>query len=127
MSEIKLLPCPFCGGEARMLYIHEELGECCVDSAEELEDETISAFIHCYGCSTEVFPREAEKPKDVIEAWNTRKPIDDMVERLEKELELADEEKRRCVVENPLQFDSAKGYAIGISNALEIVRNGEKE
>lgn len=40
---------------------------------------------------------------------------------LENELKLADEEKERCSRENPLQFDTAKGYATGISNAIEII------
>ena len=46
---------------------------------------------------------------------------------LENELKLADEEKGRCSRENPLQFDTAKGYATGISNAIEIVRKGGVE
>ena len=47
-----------------------------------------------------------------------------VVEQLESELRLADKEKERCVRENPLQFDSAKGYAMGLSNAIEIVKAG---
>ena len=59
----------------------------------------------------------------VLDAVNDeRKRI---IDELEKEYKLAEEEKRRCVSENQLQFDSAKGYSIGIWNALEIVR-GEK-
>ena len=34
---------------------------------------------------------------------------------LEEELKLADDEKARCIKENPIQFDSAKGYAHGIA------------
>lgn len=49
---------------------------------------------------------------------------DKVVEQLESELRLADKEKERCVRENPLQFDSAKGYAMGLSNAIEIVKAG---
>ena len=60
--------------------------------------------------------------KDIPIACNVEK----VAERLEKELELADEEKRRCAKENPLQFDSAKGYATGIGYALENVRNDGK-
>ena len=45
-----------------------------------------------------------------------------IIEKLEKELKLADEEKLRCARENPLQFDSAKGYAHGVGNAIEIVK-----
>lgn len=45
-----------------------------------------------------------------------------IVEKLEEELNMADEEKLRCARENPLQFDSAKGYAHGVGNAIEIVK-----
>ena len=45
-----------------------------------------------------------------------------VMSELEKELKLADEEKERCSRENPLQFDTAKGYANGISNAIEIIK-----
>lgn len=48
-------------------------------------------------------------------------------EELEEELKLSDNEKERCIKENPLQFDSAKGYANGIANAIDIVRNGGKK
>ena len=47
-----------------------------------------------------------------------------VVDQLESELRLADKEKERCARENPLQFDSAKGYAMGLSNAIEIVKAG---
>lgn len=46
---------------------------------------------------------------------------------LEEELKLADDEKARCIKENPIQFDSAKGYAHGIAVAIEIVKRGEIE
>ena len=45
-----------------------------------------------------------------------------IIEKLEKELKLADMEKERCAIENPLQFYSAKGYAHGVGNAIEIVK-----
>ena len=45
-----------------------------------------------------------------------------IIEKLEEELKLADREKERCARENPLQFDSAKGYAHGVGNAIEIVK-----
>lgn len=50
--------------------------------------------------------------------------VDKVIEKLKTELSLADKEKGRCVRENPLQFDMAKGYAQGISVALEIVKSG---
>ena len=46
------------------------------------------------------------------------------IKELREELNLSDAEKERCARENPLQFDSAKGYANGIANAIEIVEKG---
>ena len=50
--------------------------------------------------------------------------LNNTLNRLQRELQLADNEKSRCVKENPLQFDSAKGYATGIAIAIEIVKGG---
>ena len=61
---------------------------------------------------------------DRIEAQPTSYDQDKVVDQLESELRLADKEKERCARENPLQFDSAKGYAMGLSNAIEIVKAG---
>ena len=64
---------------------------------------------------------------NVIKFFNgstTAYDIDKVVEELEKELSLADKEKERCTGENNLQFDYVKGYASGISTAIEIVKHG---
>lgn len=50
-----------------------------------------------------------------------------MIRELKEELKLSDDEKKRCARENPLQFDSAKGYSNGIANAIEIVEKGGAE
>ena len=50
------------------------------------------------------------------------KAFEKIIEKLENELKLADEEKLRCARENPLQFDSAKGYSNGVANSIEIVK-----
>lgn len=52
--------------------------------------------------------------------------IDTVMESLNKELKLADDEKSRCIKENPMQFDEAKGYARGVAIAIEIVKGGMK-
>lgn len=59
-----------------------------------------------------------------IKEMPTTYDADKVIEKLEKELSLADKEKERCTGENNLQFDSAKGYASGISTAIEIVKKG---
>lgn len=50
--------------------------------------------------------------------------MEKVIERLQTELTLADEEKKRCIKENSLQFDVAKGYAQGIAVAIEIIKSG---
>ena len=42
-------------------------------------------------------------------------------------MELADDEKSRCIKENPTQFDETKGYARGIATAIEIVKGGMED
>ena len=111
MSEVKILPCPFCGGEAVKMAF--SWGNIC--------DEYTVKCTEC-GVGTKVL-----KSDEAVRAWNTRKPMDDIVERLEEELKLADEEKERCSRENHLMFDSAKSYATGISNAIEIVKGGVED
>ena len=61
MSEIKLLPCPFCGGELHKhhRYYHHEINGCLFDDYEFFEED--------------------------FEKWNTRKPMQEIVERLEEE------------------------------------------
>lgn len=58
-SDVELLPCPFCGGEARSYY--NSSCDCC---------GFISGVVHCRSCPAEVnhFNTEAE----AIAAWNTR-------------------------------------------------------
>ena len=60
----------------------------------------------------------------IIEHRETSFDKEKVIEELKEELDLSDVEKERCVRENPLQFDSAKGYANGIANAIEIVEKG---
>lgn len=56
-------------------------------------------------------------------AFNVKK----VIALLEEELKLADDEKSRCIKENPMQFDEAKGYARGIAVAIEIVKRGGRD
>lgn len=103
-----LLNCPFCGGEARFFQM-------------SITKNIRLGYIKCTECGLRL--EQENCTEDFATAqWNTRKPMERIVERLEEELELTDKEKRRCVHENPLQFDEAKGYARGIANAIEIVR-----
>jgi hypothetical protein len=104
---VVLLKCAFCGGEAKL---------CCAD-----EQNYINYYwIYCKECGCK-HPSSIHR-EAVIKAWNTRKPLERVIERLETEGNLADEERDRCARENPLHFDTAKGYATGIYNAIEIIK-----
>ena len=63
MNEIKLLPCPFCGGEAKWATEHKH-------------------WIICKRCQSE--SDYYENSDDALKAWNTRKPMEEIVERLEE-------------------------------------------
>lgn len=62
--------------------------------------------------------------EDTIAQQPTAFDKEKVINELREELNLSDAEKERCARENPLQFDSAKGYANGIANAIEIVEKG---
>ena len=62
-----------------------------------------------------------------VEEQPTAFDVEKVVALLEEELKLADDEKARCIKENPIQFDSAKGYAHGIAVAIEIVKRGGRD
>lgn len=62
--------------------------------------------------------------REMIIGKPTAYDLDGVLNRLEEELSLADEEKGRCTRQNFLQFESAKGYANGIANAIDYVKAG---
>ena len=101
MSEIKLLRCPFCGGEAEFATSHKRWVQC---------KECLAESVYC------------DTPEQAIAAWNNRKPVEDVLERLEEEYKAASDDMKRCLRENPLQFDSAKGCAQGLYNAIKIIK-----
>lgn len=69
MSEVKLLPCPFCGSENIML--------------DKTKEDTLHLAV-CRNCVAQVsgFTRDG-----AIRAWNRRKPIKGILGRLEKRIE----------------------------------------
>ena len=66
-NDKRLLSCPFCGGEAK--YIEDK-------------DFFVSRFVTCTKCGIET--RRNYLRKDLaIKDWNTRKPMERIVEQLE--------------------------------------------
>lgn len=68
----RLLKCPFCGGEAKLNYFG---------------DESHIPFyqVSCSECGCKQV--NSIHKESVINAWNTRKPMDNIVEKLEEKTE----------------------------------------
>lgn len=61
---------------------------------------------------------------EMIDNIPTAYDLDDVLEKLEKEMQFAERDKEWSVKVNPCQFDTAKGYANGVANTYEIVKCG---
>ena len=73
----------------------------------------VSTWFKCFGCDSEFFHDEPiDTPEKQIEWWNTRKPMQNIVERLTGEMNHALD---ICNV----------GLARGFDKAIEIVKEGE--
>lgn len=73
MSEIKLLPCPFCNSEVKMMDIGE--GEHDHYYMIQCQNPNCDGAT-CYGENSK---------EEVAKRWNTRKSMERIVERLEEE------------------------------------------
>lgn len=110
MSEIKLLRCPFCGGEAELLK-----GQCEIDN-----------YVMCLECrsKTKLYNTKAS----AIKAWNTRKPMQNIVERLEEEYHEIDKSKKESYENGDWErFDMFTNLNRGIYKAIAIVNTIVKE
>ena len=69
----KLLRCPFCGGEASLLT-HTDL------------KNRMYYYVECsgYNCLIAPFTYYATDEEEVIKLWNTRKPMERVIDRLEE-------------------------------------------
>ncbi len=95
MSEVKLLPCPFCGSDKVGFW--------------DTEDEEHPYQIVCLGCFNGT---DECITKDVaIKKWNTRKPMERIIERLE--------EKKRS---DGTESDREWGKYIGYVDSIKIVK-----
>ena len=95
MSEIKLLPCPFCGGEAKFATSSRH-------------------WIECTKCGAQT---EYTGYEEAIAIWNTRKPMQEIVEQLEANIESSDKYIR--------EYDDSevqRAYNKGMRDCLKTVK-----
>ena len=94
MSEIKLLPCPLCGSEARLV------GHCVFESAWKVRcgNDKCNCLI------------EFNNKEEAIKTWNTRKSMQEIVERLEWEKT------------KPMRMNLYGDILVKVDKAIEIVK-----
>jgi Lar family restriction alleviation protein len=106
MSEIKLLPCPFCGGEAKL---NERYREGVANRK--------MYWVSCRKCGVKQ-PYHSlagyRKVVGAIKAWNTRKPVERILERLEEEKGILFDENGKVLTQ--------EDYFIDIDEAIEIIK-----
>lgn len=104
MSELKR--CPFCGGEAKI-------------------DKTIANTVSvectvCHASSRMILCTEGDIEQKAIEAWNTRIPMQDIVERLEEQQKLY--EKAREATGWIPDKANYSGFSKAFEEAIAIVK-----
>ena len=105
MSEIKLLPCPFCGGKAKVIRRKKS----CNDDGFLFE-----VSVKCEVCDSES-RRCLEDEYKAIMIWNNRKPMERIIERLE-------ETKTKRFVSGITNDLYEFGCCHGMDAAIEIVK-----
>ena len=121
----ELKPCPFCGGKAQLVMCDREGNIHREDRYEKiLQSELSYAIIHpieenencpiaCCNWET-IGVRLYSSKENAITAWNTRKPIEDINDRINNEM--------------ALEWDNEEFmYNLGLKKALEIVQKGGAE
>lgn len=106
----KLKKCPFCGGEAELI-----------------KRKSNFPYIHgvwCIGCKCRT---SFEKSEEIaIEKWNNRKPVDDVLERLEElkmaEYDDSDEEPKFVDIEEMFDEGESSGKFEAYSNTIRIIK-----
>ena len=105
MSETKLKPCPFCGGEPVLLKHNDE--------------DYYKVFCECCGARQWTFANRTDR--DAIRNWNTRKPMDNIVAEMEEKKN----ESLQLWKKYKLKDDAGKMFAF--SESIKIVKRGGVE
>ena len=100
MNENKLLPCPFCQAKLKRwdympsVFFEHPYNGCILSGKEVLESE------------------------HDVKAWNTRKPMERILTRLEEEVTL----ERMDKMEDRVGKRQTTGFGLGVNASIEIVK-----
>ena len=113
MSELKLLNCPFCGGEAKIVRYCSKKTIVYVECTKCLAYMGNQRIITSSSRGKEYF----ESEEKLINAWNRRKPMANIVEKLEEESKKKHNKERDvlCKIANA-------SYSAGVEYAINIVK-----
>ena len=78
MSDERLLKCPFCGGEAEFHRSLSVIGDIVTVRCKTCKAKTAGILFDARKHSND------EEYDEAAALWNTRKPVDDVLERLEE-------------------------------------------
>lgn len=103
MADLK--PCPFCGGKVKII-------------PEQVDARTVAYNFVCQNgdCCANVYFDYSDR-EESIEAWNTRKPMEEILDKIE-------EVRNSPVVESPYN-NGWQTCADVIKHEIEIVRGKE--
>lgn len=111
----ELKPCPFCGWDAIVLQNDEGYYYVGCKNAE----------CRGYVFYSYVYYSTQER---AIEAWNTRKPMDKVVEQLEENKILCGEIATEAIEMNDLHLQvGARSQIVAFEEAIEIVKGGRND
>jgi hypothetical protein len=104
MQNDKLLPCPFCGGEAETTFI-------CDGRYNQIKCKTPKCIMNVD------MPAFYKNKEEAIKTWNTRKPMERFNKKLKEELKCVEKEVIECLIE---------AYKQGMNDMFDIIRNGKE-
>ena len=99
MQNDKLLPCPFCGGEAETTFI-------CDGRYNQIKCKTPKCIMNVD------LPALYGSKEEAIEKWNTRKPMEQLEEQKDEYYKRMDE------------YDEDLGGYVAMGFAIDIVKGG---
>lgn len=111
----RLLSCPFCGGEA-FVDTHKFWDE-------KAKDFTVQTYgVACHQCGSKSW-QHCRTEEDAIKHWNTRKPMERIVEQLE-EMSLSYELNCYKMIRENKCHESEDCGMCAFKQAIEIVKGG---